>query len=159
MTRYLFCDGSVDTTTKIGFGAHLFMNQTEFEQFNTDNITIEIKKFTKTSSTRLELENLLHCLKTIDDASDPLIIYTDSQNIAGLLKRRKRLETQNFISKRKNQEIKNATLYKEFYHHYDRLKFKIVQLKGHKRSINKEKVDLIFSMVDKAARKVLRENN
>ena len=49
----LFCDGSVNPKTKIGFGAYFIYDE------NLEKQNIKIKKFVDTSSTKLELEVLL----------------------------------------------------------------------------------------------------
>jgi ribonuclease HI len=85
-----------------------------------------------------------------------LTIYTDSQCIAGLSGRRTKLERSEFKSLKTNKELNNASLYRRFYRFSDRLKFEIVKLKGHSKSMIKDKIHKIFSTVDKGSRKALR---
>ncbi|MBU1927464.1 ribonuclease H [bacterium] len=152
----LFTDGSVNPKTQIGFGAYLFLKG--------DNIAkptlvqnIQTKKFENTSSTKLELETLLWALKEVNAKVFPLLIYTDCQNILGLMTRREKFENNNYISKT-GKEIKNHLLYKEFYAFTDLHKCEFVKIKGHKKKEFKDELDTMFSLVDKAARNALREN-
>ena len=54
-------------------------------------------------------------------------------------------------------QIKNKELYKVFFQLCDKLKFKFVKVKGHKASNEKDDIDKLFNLVDKASRKALRE--
>lgn len=150
----LFVDGSVDVKQKVGYGAHLF---TGIEEEQPDNLKskIVIKRFEDTSSTKLEIENLLYALQTLDDGVNKIEVFTDSQNIISLLDRRERLE-RNGYSSGKHEQIANAYLYKQFYKLLDALNCTFVKIKGHKPSIEKNYIDRVFSLVDKAARKALR---
>jgi ribonuclease HI len=100
-----------------------------------------------------------------------LTIYTDSQNIITLPSRQTRLESNNYIS-RNHKPLANAELYQEFYrltgdrshrlsngnsNIYTANKYIFVKVKGHKISSEKDKVDQLFSLVDQAARRRLRE--
>lgn len=76
-----------------------------------------------------------------------IVVYTDSQNILSLLDRRQKIE---------NKLFKNHTEYKEFFNLVDNCNLKIIKIKGHKPKIKKDNIDKIFSVVDKAARKALR---
>jgi len=85
-----------------------------------------------------------------------LTIYTDSQNIIGLPARRARLEQKNYLS-RNNKPLKNTELYQKLYQQIDSLPCILVKVKGRKTSSEKDKVDGIFSLVDQAARRTLRQ--
>jgi ribonuclease HI len=155
--QMLFTDGSVDTKTKIGFGAYLFINE-NIDNTEPKRLEVKTKQFENTSSTKLELQTLLWALNDIDFSNNPILIYTDSQNIIGLLERRKRLEQNNFSSK-KNSLIKNHQLYKEFYQIIDKLNLTFVKVEGHKTSKQKDKIDRLFTLVDKASRNALSNKN
>jgi ribonuclease HI len=143
---YIFIDGSVNTKTKVGYGASLFLNELENMSVYKDDVRIE--RFENTSSTKLELQNLLLILKDyIELKNYNIIVYTDSQNILSLLDRRQKIE---------NKLFKNHTEYKEFFNLVDNCNLKIIKIKGHKPKIKKDNIDKIFSVVDKAARKALR---
>jgi ribonuclease HI len=155
-TINIFTDASVNTKSKTGFGAYLIIDDL---YLSTDFIKENIKtiKFENTSSTRIELQTLLHALNQCEDICEKITIYTDSQAIKGLLSRRERLEKSNFISG-KNKVLRNQELYKEYYNFCDKKNIEIVKLSGHKRSCKKNYIDNIFSIVDKASRKSLRSS-
>ena len=87
-----------------------------------------------------------------------LTIYTDCQNILGLKDRRERLEKSNYLTG-KNTLISNHELYKKFYTITDRLECEFIKVKGHKSSSKKDEIDKLFTLVDKASRHALREEN
>lgn len=150
----LFCDGSVHPQSHVGFGAYFIMkNDTHLTLNATPNI--HLKKFTQTSSTRLELEVLLWALndKLLQDT--PVEIFTDCQNILNLKQRREKLE-QNHFKSSKGKLLKNHLLYKEFYALTDILECQFIKVKGHKASDKKGEIDKLFNLVDKSSRKALR---
>ncbi len=153
----LFTDGSVDTKTKIGYGAFLvvFDIKLPIEQLKA---SIKIRKFENTSSTKLELQTLLWALTEIKAGGKKLVIYTDSQNIVGLEGRRSRLEQNDFKSK-KNKFLNNYELYQSFYKLTDTMNCRFVKIRGHKVSSQKDYLDKIFTLVDRASRKALRNGN
>lgn len=151
----LFTDGSANTKSKIGYGAYLIVVEGEFS-YESLKSQVRIKRFEDTSSTKLELETLLWALKENDFSEGKLKIYTDSQNILSLLERRERLEQNNYRSK-KNKLINNYQLYQEFYKIIDMINCKFIKVRGHKRSIQKDDIDQIFSLVDRASRNALRK--
>ncbi|MGM0417506.1 MAG: RNase H family protein [Thermodesulfobacteriota bacterium] len=150
----IFTDASVNTKSKTGFGAYLKLTDlTLSPDFLKKYITTI--KFENTSSSRLELQTLLHALNNSKYAYDKITIYTDSQTIKELAARRERLEKSNFISG-KNKVLKNHDLYKKFYKFCDESTIEIVKLTGHKKTKEKNYIDKIFSIVDKESRKALR---
>jgi len=54
----LLTDGSVDTKTRIGFGAYLVINGMDSSLADLKT-KVKVKKFENTSSTTLELQNLV----------------------------------------------------------------------------------------------------
>jgi ribonuclease HI len=85
-----------------------------------------------------------------------LTIYTDSQNIIGLPYRRIALEQSNYFSSN-NKRLNNYELYREFYQLTSSIKCTLVKVVGHQTSSNKDEVDRLFALVDKASRRALRE--
>ncbi len=146
----LFCDGSVNPQSKIGFGAYFIYDETLEKQ------NISLKKFENTSSTKLELEVLLWALSDEKVLNNKVTIYTDCQNVLGLENRREKLE-KNFYKTSTGKEIKNQELYKLFFELSDKLNFKLIKIKGHKPSQEKDDTDRLFNFVDKASRRALRE--
>lgn len=150
----LFTDGSVHVRSGIGYGAFLLVSD---DDFSPDSLKkkIQVKRFESTSSTRLELQVFLWALGKIDKNIEELTVYSDSQNLSGLLTRRQRLEQNNFHSKTK-RPLKNTDLYQVLFTILDKYKIQFVKVKGHKPSKEKNSIDRIFSLVDRASRKALR---
>lgn len=159
----LFTDVSVSPGLKLGVGAYVVVPASFLETFSgairKPEIAGQIKtrRFEDTSSTKLELHALLWAIEEIRQVlHGVLTIYTDSQCIFGLLKRKVRLTSEGFLSKKTGKELGNAPLYRTFYHLHDTLNFQVVKVKGHSSSGTGEAALQIFSCVDKAARKALR---
>ncbi len=150
----LFTDGSVNVQTNIGFGACIAILADELASEDL-NMLVKVKRFENTSSTKLELQTLLWALSEISTKVRKVIIYTDSQNITQLLGRRQRLEQNNFCSK-KGILLKNAELYKDFYQQIDAFNYEIIKVRGHQPGKNKNEIERVFTLVDKASRKALR---
>lgn len=150
----LFCDGSVNPQRKIGFGAYFIFDA------KLTNQNIKIQRFEKTSSTKLELEILICAFDNFKYTNEEIIIYTDCQNILSLIERREKLESNNYKTST-GKIVKNHELYKKFYKKIDRInknsKCIFKKVKGHKKSSQKDDIDKLFNLVDKASRKALRE--
>jgi len=152
----LFTDGSVNVQTKIGFGASLIVTDLA-QSINKLKPDVKLKRFENTSSTKLELQTLLWALNEIGPWVSKVIIYTDSQNIAGLPERRSRLEKHNFQTKN-NEYIKNYKLYQDFYRLTDILNCELIKVRGHQQKSKKDSIHKIFTLVDRASRKALRSD-
>ena len=150
----LFTDGSVHAQTKIGYGAYLIAGESQLS-IEALRAGIKVKRFEETSSTKLELQTLLWALSDIQTEKCKVILYTDSQNIMSLLSRRSRLEQNDYRSKN-NKFLNNYELYQEFFRVIDQLDCDFVKVRGHKRSPQKDKIDEIFTLVDRASRNALR---
>lgn len=131
--------------------------------FNKADIIADLatRRFTGTGSTQLEIQTLLWALEdyqngSIIPCSGKLSVYTDSQCVAGLLRRRSGLEKRNYISKKTNKVIPNASLYRRFYSFYDELDITIVKVAGHGGRSSNDAIPGIFSIVDREVRKALR---
>jgi len=85
-------------------------------------------------------------------------VYTDSQNIMGLQERRDRFEQNDYRSK-KNKRLNHYELYQEFYRMIDQLDCELVKVRGHQVSNQKDDIDRLFTLVDRASRNALREDN
>lgn len=93
--------------------------------------------------------------KTTQAAKITLVI--DCRAIKTLLLRRARLEKLKFQSQRSSKVLANADLYQEFLTLYDELHPDIVWVKGHSPKTGRTDLQKVFSLVDRAARKKLRE--
>jgi ribonuclease HI len=94
-------------------------------------------------------------LSDIQVSECKVIIYTDSQNIIGLPGRREQLERKAYRSS-KNRLFNNHELYQEFYRLTDLLDYELVKVNGHLVSKQKQDIDLLFTLVDRASRQALR---
>lgn len=154
----IFTDGSVNGRSKVGYGAYLLISDLG-ATVDSYKDSVMVKRFEQTSSTKLELQILLWMLKEyftlFEGENTTLVIYTDSQNIISLQGRREHLEKNNYYS-RKNQQLKNHELYREFYQLTSELKCEFVKVVGHQPSSRKDKIHQIFSLVDKSARQEMR---
>ena len=150
---------SVNPKSKVGFGAYLKISELQFIE-KSKSLTafknqIQLKQFTDTSSTLLELQTLLWAVNEIECAKNKITIYTDCQNILGLENRRSKFEENNYRTK-KNKKINHYKLYQHFFIMADKLDIKVIKIKGHQSSAQKNQIDKIFSLVDKASRSALR---
>ena len=153
----LLTDGSVNTKSNIGYGAYLAV----FEGgLSLDSLRprVKVKRFEHTSSTKLELQTLLWALSDIQTLGRKIIVFTDSQNIIGLQGRRASLEQNDYRSKN-NKRLNNYDLYQEFYRIIDHLDCELVKVRGHQVSNQKGDIDRLFTLVDRASRNALREDN
>jgi ribonuclease HI len=168
VNRYaLFTDVSLNPQLKLGFGAYLVI-PSSFLEIPPGRIIrpefveqIKLRRFEVTSSTKLEVQTLLWALEDFqkefsDSMSGTLDIYSDSQCVTGLLRRRSPLEMNEFCSKGTNRTAKHAQLYRKFYEFHDTLGFEVVKVVGHSRSCSHDSIHRIFSLVDKEARKALK---
>jgi ribonuclease HI len=153
----LFTDGSVNTQANIGYGAYLAVSECGLP-LDSLRARVKVRRFEHTSSTKLELQTLLWALRDIQALGGKVIVYTDSQNIIGLHGRRERLEQNNYRSK-KNRRLNNYELYQEFFRMTDQLNCKFVKVRGHQVSNQKDDIDRLFTLVDRASRNALREDN
>jgi len=150
----LFTDGSVNTQRKVGCGAHLLVNAENESDLSLGD-WVKTKQFANTSSTKLELQTLLWALGKIRETSRKVIVYTDSQNIVGLASRRTTLE-QNDYHSANNRVLNHHELYRTFFEITDLLDCDFVKVEGHMPGRDKGYYDQLFSLVDRAARKALR---
>jgi len=154
---FLFTDGSVNTRSRIGYGAYLAVSD---RSLSLDSLKkrVTVRRFEPTSSTKLELQTLIWALGDIQATGRRVTIYTDSQNIVGLPARRDRLEQNDFRSKNKNR-LNHYELYQEFYRITDPLDCEVVKVRGHQVSNQKDDIARLFTLVDRASRKALRSDN
>lgn len=153
---FVISDGSVNTKTKIGVGAYLMFSaetESDFDKLSENVKTVLIEN---TSSTKLELQICNYVLGKMNSDQE-ILFYTDSQNTVGLLNRREKLEKANYHTS-SGKLHKNHELYKEFFKLTDKLDCKFIKVKGHQRKSEMDEIGKLFSIVDKAARRALREN-
>lgn len=166
MRTLLFSDASVDPQLRTGFGAYLTITDTGAGIVSVTETTlkdkIKVKQFASTSSTQLEIETILWALQeltrqqSVSALVTNITVYTDSQGIVELPRRRTALELAGFTSIGGNKPLKHAGLYRAFYQLQDKLGFELTKLKGHGKRNDKSRLEEIFSYVDRATRKALR---
>jgi ribonuclease HI len=153
----LFTDGSVNPLSKIGYGAYLFVHEGGLS-FDLLRASVKVRRFEHTSSVKLELQTLLWALNDVQALGRRVIMYTDSQNIVGLPGRRKRFE-QNDYRSRKNRYLNHHELYRDFYRMTDQLECEFVKVRGHSLLKEKNDIDRLFTLVDRASRSALRADH
>ena len=155
----VFVDGSVNNPFKVGYGAYLVVSDPN-ASIDALKKTVKVKRFEQTSSTKLELQTLLWSLgeiMTLTNAKEiTLTVYTESQNIVNLPGRRTRLEQSNYFSAKKKR-LNNYKLYQAFYDLISTIDCQIIKVVGHQASYKRDKIDTLFSLVDRASRRALRE--
>ncbi len=151
----LFTDGSVGPETGNGYGAFLAFEDCGQSVESLEPL-VRVVLFDRTSSTRLELQILLHALGELQGFGGRVMIHTDSQNIMGLVGRRSRLEGADYLSGR-GRLLNNHDLYREFFKRIDDLDCEFVKVRGHRASAQKNRIERVFTLVDRAARKALRD--
>lgn len=151
----LFTDGSVHTESFIGFGAYLAVPDPKLP-LELLKAQVRVKRFEDTTSSKLELQTLLWALGELTRQVKKVKVYTDSQTIIGLPARRDALERNAYFSAR-GILLKNAALYRAFFQVTDQLDCVFEKVKGHQQASQKEEIDQLFTLVDRASRNALRE--
>lgn len=163
----LFTDASVNSQLKRGVGGYLFLPAVLLEA-GPDSIEkadiigrMVLHRCTGAGSTQMEIRTIVWALEDYQNAvtgspHGQLSVYTDSQCVADLSRRRSGLENKNYISKKTNSEIMNASLYRKLYSLYDELNMNVIKVAGHSRVASHDTVHRIFSIVDREVRKALR---
>jgi ribonuclease HI len=159
----LFTDASANPELRIGVGAYLVFPASflEASSYAIDRAEVEdrimVQRFEDTSSTKLELQSVLWALQEQQIISHrKLRIYSDSQCVSGLLKRRSHLLANDFLSRKTKRPLQNALLYRAYYEFHDALDFEVIKVEGHARARYHDAIRRIFSLVDRKARKTLK---
>ena len=150
----LFTDGSANPQKKIGFGAYILIDDKNYDLEYLKSKVV-LKRFENTSSTKLEIQTLLWALSDINIIDSTIEIYTDCQNIIGLLNRKEKLKALNYHSS-SGKLLNNSELYREFFELLEKYDCEFIKVKGHKRNSLKNDIDKVFNIADKAARTALR---
>ena len=150
----LLTDGSVDSRSQTGYGAYLTVADPELPAEEVQ-AHVKVRRFEQISSTKLELQTLLWALSDLQGYGGKLLVYTDSQNIVGLPGRRERLQRKDYHSGN-DKLLANHLLYREFFRLTDQLDCEFIKVQGHRLSKQKDAIDRLFTLVDRASRKALR---
>lgn len=165
---YIYSDASFIKKHALGVAGFLMFTNAEEHQKNLFSAAMmKTKTFQEKNNIRMELKSAIWALETFKkevqslhkkdrDKGMEINLYTDCKSIPGLLQRRKRLESSDFISKRNQRPLSNTDLYKRFYKIFDYLHPNIFWVKGHAPSSKQSWVQKNFSFVDKTVRSKLR---
>jgi hypothetical protein len=166
-SRALFADVSLDPVLRMGVGAYLVIlsvllkpSSCIIDQSELPGQPV-LRRFTCTSSTILELQTVLWALEehrsmTTAPGTEKLQVYSGSQCIAGLLKRRTELTSRCFRSGETARLLRNVSLYRRYYDLHDELDFEVIKLKGYTNRSSRDAVLEVFFCLDKYVRKALR---
>ncbi|MFO0793599.1 MAG: RNase H family protein [Candidatus Brocadiaceae bacterium] len=168
----IFVDASYNPGRKLGVGGFLCIPNCPDELLANKNVVEELydpsavktRVVEHTTNTRLELQALLWALESLKSDNETktsgktgsITIYTDCHTAVDLLRRRERLGSVHYLSKRKGTTLRNADIYKSIFALYDELSPKLVWIKGHTRGKDRVGIQGIFSEVDKLVRNQLR---
>jgi ribonuclease HI len=157
----LFTDVSLNPGLKLGVGAYIALPASMPVERSEVAARLRVRRFEDTSSTKLEIQTVLWALEEYRHGSSipgdgKLCLYSDSQCVSGLLRRKSALLAGGFSSRKTNRPLRNAPLYRAFYEFHDELGFEVIKVEGHSRSRPHDSAHLIFSFVDKEVRKALR---
>lgn len=148
----IFTDVSVDPESRIGIGSYLFSNDLD----TVDKHNIKYIKYDSTSSTMAELYTIGYVFNYLNliytnplDISPSIYLYTDCRSFINLIiTRRDTIKSTH----------RNYKLYKYLINTVEKFKINVVWTEGHPpKKLQIEKHQRIFSMVDKHARKTLRD--
>ncbi len=171
MNFHIICDSSVNHQKNLSVGSYMILdinqnnavnniNKSKNKSKSNDDISDEIKsKFTKyvshvnldsKSSTDAELELVLYILIKLEieyqDLIDKITLYTDCSNLFSI------------ESRTIKENHSNIHIYKKIIYYIKKYNIEIIKIKGHKSVKNCTTVyDHLFRIVDKDARKTLRE--
>lgn len=168
----IFVDASYNPGRRLGVGGFLCISHCPDEALaHTDVLeglyspdAVKTRIVEHTTNTRLELQTLLWALESLKSDNGntspgklgSITIYTDCRTAVDLLRRRKRLESVQYLSKRKGSTLVHADLYKSIFALYDELSPKLVWIKGHTPGKDRVGIQQIFSEVDRFVRNLLR---
>ncbi|AZL89130.1 ribonuclease H [Megavirus baoshan] len=138
-----FCDASFDPKNKIASIAWKIGN---------NDICYTIIR--DTNNTRAEIIVLLEILSKINHDLE-YIIYTDCASLISRINSRDEIIRSNYKT-RCGKDIKNADLYSQIFNKLQN-NIKIKHIEGHLPTRNMNTNNIIFSQVDKLARKKLRQ--
>lgn len=168
----IFIDSSYDPSGRFGIGGFLCIPNCPDEIRESKKVldglyfpdAMKTRIVKNTTNTRLELQTLLWALELfkLDNENMPfgemgsITIYTDCCAAVHLLRRRKKLNSTNYLSKRKGTTLVNADIYKSIFALYDELSPELIWIKGHTPEKDRIGIQRIFAEVDRSVRNLLR---
>lgn len=143
----VYTDGSCNTKHRIGAWAAIIINGSEKNTLNGHAIN--------TTNQRMELAAVTEAIAFLNQTKDTIrqiILYTDSQYVAGLMQRKKKLMSTGFITNN-NKLLRNDDLIARFYKESENLHLTVIKVKSHQRISQHEKLN---SEADRLCRKIVR---
>ena len=162
MTGHLYVDSSFDPATHSGIAGFLLMEDSQ-KPHNASQNSVITHKFSETTCSKLEIEGFLWSLGVLADRLEsltiplPLEIFTDSKTLYELPGRRKKLESENYLTRKTSKLHRHAKLYQQVYQLLDTYTIHLNFIPGHKPKAEKSHEDDLFSLVDRETRRLLRE--
>lgn len=144
-----YTDGSCNPSVRFGAWSVIILNG--------DRKEILTGQAQNTTHQRMELSAVINALTYIHDkkfTSHAIIIYTDSQYIAGLPGRKNRLKANNYITS-KHTTLPNADLLDKFFNLCEGLPLKFVKVKAHQKVSDVKNYNREADMI---CRKIVRDN-
>ena len=159
---FVFCDASIAIQDKVAIGAFLILDEdfeTEFFDLLSMETKIQYVSFKTHKSTLTEIKTFLHVIKKLAPLENKKILfYTDCQTLVDLYGGRRQKLIERDFKKKNGSPLPHADVYREVISFFLNFDISLQKVKGHKpKKEKKSKIDMIFSLVDTAARKKLRE--
>lgn len=145
----VYTDGSCHTQLKIGAWASIILN-------NNEKIKLSGTE-QNTTHNRMEIQASIESIRYIIEqiaGFQEINIYTDSQYVVGLLERKNKLKTANFLTK-KGESIQNPDLVQKFIFLLENYPIKLIKVKAHQKKSELENLNI---EVDMMVRRLLRNN-
>lgn len=142
----IYTDGSCNSKHRIGGWAAIILHSSEkviLEGHDRD-----------TTHQRMELIAVIKALEyvAINQIPDPISLYTDSQYVKDLANRKEKLQTNNFITKKKT-DLPNTDLIKTIFTYSEQLNITFIKVKAHEKTSGIENHN---HEADRRARKIVR---
>ncbi|MCB0307782.1 MAG: hypothetical protein KDD48_00300 [Bdellovibrionales bacterium] len=160
----VYCDASYSHKDRLGVAGFLmYFNEDHHAACNFDAAFIRTKSFEAQNNICAEIMGILWTLDQIlkyhlDSTNlTSILIFTDCQTVVNLPERRNKLEENDFKSRRTQESLKNAELYRQFFKQIDKLPIRFQWLKGHTPKQNRSIYEQNISFIDRRVRKKLRE--
>lgn len=154
---HVYIDASYSQTAKLGVAGYLiFADQKDHQNGDLSKALIKTQVISEKNNIRVELRSLLMALDHFSMAEIDLTIYSDCKSMVELSNRRQRLEKSHYQSSRTHKLLANADLYQQLFIQFDRLKPKLIWVKGHTALARRSLIHQNFSTLDKLIRKKLK---
>lgn len=155
-TFYIYTDASFSKEHGIAvIGYTSFVNSREHETTLASEKSVFLSEIKESNNIRAEIQAVLAAIDSCAVGSS-IVLFTDCMGIKNLSSRRRKLESQNFISRTKNKKLTNADLYQRFFSLCDSHNLDLRWVKGHS-SDTSSRVQKNFSFLDKQVRRFLRK--